>query len=337
MRRGFIKLGYSREIYDEVQQKLYKMRNNAWDELNRRKEIFYKRFPEAEKIEKELCATSIEAARAVLSGSDSSKELVKLREKNKMLKESITDILKSINLPEDYLEIKYHCSKCCDEGFIDGMMCSCMKNMLKAEAYNKLNELSPLEFSSFENFSLDYYSETPCKDGEQSPRERMSLILSFCRRYAENFKKDSPSLLLTGNTGLGKTHLSLAIAREAIEKGFGVIYTSTQNMILNMEKEKFKSYYSENESEKLYTDCDLLIIDDLGTEYATAFSSAAIYNVINSRIMRNKPTIISTNFSMRELEKYYTQRMVSRIIGNNIRLEFIGSDIRQKRIKRRNK
>ena len=330
-------MGYSREIYDEVQQKLYRMRNNAWDELSRKKEIFYKRFPEAANIEKELSATSVEAAKAVLSGSDSSFELMKLREKNKDLKQRLSNILKSVKLPEDYLEIKYNCSECEDEGFIDGMMCKCMKNMLKLEAYNKLNEFSPLETSSFDNFSINYYSDVPAHDGEQSPRERMTLILNFCKKYAENFRKDSPSLLMTGNTGLGKTHLSLAIAREAINKGFGVIYTSTQNMISNMEKEKFRGYVVSNESEKHYADCDLLIIDDLGTEYATPFSSAAVYNVINSRIMRGKPTIISTNLSMRELEKYYTQRMVSRIIGNNIRLEFLGSDVRQKYMKMRSK
>lgn len=337
MKGEAVKLGYSREIYDEVQQKLYRIRNKAWDELTRRKEFFYKRFPEAANIERELSATSVEAAKAVLSGSDSSVELVKLREKNKDLKQRLSSILQRVNLPEDYLEIKYNCPECEDEGFIDGIMCKCMKNMLKLEAYNKLNELSPLETSSFDNFSVNYYSDAPMHDGEQSPRERMTLIFNFCKKYAENFKKNSPSLLMTGNTGLGKTHLSLAIAREAINKGFGVIYTSTQNMISNMEKEKFRGYAASNESEKHYADCDLLIIDDLGTEYATPFSSAAVYNVINSRIMRGKPTIISTNLSMRELEKYYTQRMVSRIIGNNIRLEFLGSDVRQKHMRMRNK
>lgn len=337
MKGEAVKLGYSREIYDEVQQKLYRIRNKAWDELTRRKEFFYKRFPEAANIERELSATSVEAAKAVLSGSNSSVELVKLREKNKNLKQRLSSILQRVNLPEDYLEIKYNCPECEDEGFIDGIMCKCMKNMLKLEAYNKLNDLSPLETSSFDNFSVNYYSDIPMHDGEQSPRERMTLIFNFCKKYAENFKKNSPSLLMTGNTGLGKTHLSLAIAREAINKGFGVIYTSTQNMISNMEKEKFRGYAASNESEKHYADCDLLIIDDLGTEYATPFSSAAVYNVINSRIMRGKPTIISTNLSMRELEKYYTQRMVSRIIGNNIRLEFLGSDVRQKHMRMRNK
>ncbi len=330
-------MGYSKEIYDEVQRKLYRIRNKSWDEMNEKKRIFYKRFPEAQKIEKELSLTSIEVAKAILKGSDSSYELYKLREKNKILRKKLSDILKSVNLPEDYLEIKYNCDKCLDEGFIDGIMCNCMKDMLKKEAYDRLNDLSPLDVSTFENFSLDYYSDYPSQNGEQSPRKRISLILSFCKKYAANFKKDSPSLLMTGNTGLGKTHLSLAIAKEAIEKGFGVIYSSTQNMISNMEKGKFKGFFDYNPSEKYYSECDLLIIDDLGTEYSTSFSSSAIYNVINSRIMRRKPTIISTNLSMRELEKYYSQRMVSRIIGNNVRLEFLGTDVRQKLMEIRRK
>ena len=136
--------------------------------------------------------------------------------------------------------------------------------------------------------------------------------------------------MLTGGTGLGKTHLSLSIAREVINKGFGVIYGSAQNIVSKMENEKFRNYQSSDESERHYIDCDLLIVDDLGTEYTTAFSSAAIYNIINSRIMMSKPTIISTNLTMKDMEKSYTYRMVSRVIGNNIRLEFLGSDIRQK-------
>ncbi len=330
-------MGYSREVYEEVQKKLYQMRNNSWEELNRKKDIFYKRFPEAEKIEKQLAFTAVESARAVLSGANSRLELCKLREKNKSLKEDLKNILLSVELPEDYLEIHHSCEKCKDEGFIDGVMCDCMKNMLKKEAYNRLNKMSPLELSSFDNFSLDYYSEIPFNENEQSSRKRMELIFNFCKKYVDGFTKNSPGLLMTGNTGLGKTHLSLAIAREVINKGFGVIYGSTQNIVSEMEKEKFQNRFGSEESERHYVDCDLLIIDDLGTEYSTPFSSAAIYNIINSRIMRNKPTIISTNLSMKEMEKNYSPRMVSRIIGNNIRLEFLGSDIRQKMMKSRKK
>ncbi len=326
-------MGYSREIYDEVQKKLYKMRNKSYEELNRKKEIFYKRFPVASDIEKNLASTALEAARAVLGGKNVAEALYKLKEKNKILRENLKEILKSVDLPEDYLEVRHSCEKCADEGFIDGMMCICMKDMLKKESYKKLNQMSPLELSSFENFSLDYYTDGSSDSAEQSPRKRMTQILKFCKKYADEFSKNSPNLLMTGSTGLGKTHLSLAIAREVINKGYGVIYGSTQNMVSKMEKEKFKNFRDENESEQHFIDCDLLIIDDLGTEYSTAFSNAAIYNVINSRIIMGKTTIISTNLSMRELEKNYTQRMISRIIGNNIWLEFLGSDIRQKRIK----
>jgi len=323
-------VGYSREIFEEVQKKLYKKRNEAWEELERKKEILYRRFPMAEKIEKELSSTALQSARAVIAGNNSKTELIKLREKNKLLREKLKEILLSVDLPEDYLETNYSCKKCSDEGFVDGIMCECMKDMLKKESYARLNSMSPLELSSFENFSLDYYSDVSPDKSEQSPRKRMSLILDFCKKYAKNFNVHSPGLLLTGGTGLGKTHLSLSIAREVINKGFGVIYGSAQNIVSKMENEKFKNYQNGEESERHYIDCDLLIIDDLGTEYNTAFSSAAIYNIINSRIMMNKPTIISTNLSMKEMEKSYTYRTVSRIIGNNIRLEFLGSDIRQK-------
>lgn len=331
-------MGYSKEIYDKVQKELYDIKMEAVDELNRKKDILYNRFPEAAEIEKQLSATAIKAARAVISGANSKDELLKLRQTTKNLRERLTQILKSVNLPENYLELNYRCKKCSDEGYIDGIMCDCMKKMMKKEVYNELNKMSPLELSSFENFSLDFYSDTPQPNSELTPKKRMAKILEFCEKYASQFKKNSPSLLMTGSTGLGKTHLSLAIAKEVIEKGFGVIYGSAQNIISKVEKEKFRGYQnSSDETERHYIDCDLLIIDDLGTEYLTSFSSAAIYNIVNSRIMMNKPTIISTNLSMKELEKNYSQRMVSRIIGNNIRLEFLGSDIRQKIMFQKNK
>lgn len=325
-------MGYSREIYEEVQNKLYKMRQSALDELNFKKEIFYKRFPRAGEIEKKLSLTAVKVAKAVLGGGSATDEIKKLKEKNKILKNELSEILKNAGLPKDYLEIKYSCSKCSDEGIIDGRLCLCMKDMLKKESYNRLNKMSPLELSSFDNFSLDYYLKTSPED-KNSPHKRMSLIYSFCRKYADKFQKNSPSLLLTGRTGLGKTHLSLAIASEVINNGFTVIYGSAQSMVSKLERERFQNYGESGESEKHFINCDLLIIDDLGTEFMSSFSVAAIYNIINSRIMMNKATIISTNLTMRELEKNYTERLVSRMIGNNIRLEFLGEDVRQKKLK----
>ena len=134
---------------------------------------------------------------------------------------------------------------------------------------------------------------------------------------------------MQGATGLGKTHLSLAIANVVLNKRFGVIYGSTPNILSKLEKERFRYTRTYEDSEKYLLDCDLLILDDLGTEYSTAYSSSTIYNIINSRIMMSKPTIISTNLSVRELEKVYSERLVSRIMGNHLRLRFLGTDIRQ--------
>ncbi|MBR2734919.1 MAG: ATP-binding protein [Clostridia bacterium] len=326
-------MGYSKEIYDVVRQKLYELRIKSLEELERKKKLFFTRFPEASEIEKNLALVALDSARSVLGGHDAKKELERLRERSVSLRNRLSEILKSVNLPEDYLELKHNCEKCEDEGFVDGVMCGCMRDMLKKESYGKLNRMSPLELSSFDTFSLDYYPENS-ESGSQNPRDRMKIIFDFCKKYSDKFSKKSPNLIMMGNTGLGKTHLSLAIASEAISKGYGVIYVSAPNMVSKLEKEKFQNYGKDSEeTEKHFIDCDLLIIDDLGTEYSNAFSNAAIYNIVNSRIMMTKPTIVSTNLTMKELEKNYSPRMVSRIIGNNIRLEFLGFDIRQKRLK----
>ncbi len=167
----------------------------------------------------------------------------------------------------------------------------------------------------------------------------MRNIFNYCRRYADNFKKDSGNLLFTGATGLGKTHLSLAIAAEAINKGFGVVSGTAQTFALSLERERFtRNEESGDDTLDLLNDCDLLIIDDLGMEISSSYIMSAIYNVIDTRIMLKKPTIISTNLSMLELEKRYTERFVSRVIGFYDRLPFRGKDIRmQKKLNPQNK
>lgn len=326
-------MGYSRDIYESAEKKLYEFRKEAQNNADRKREMFYSRFPRAKVLENKISLTAIRAAKAVIRGADVKKELEELREKNLELRNELTSLLKSVNLPDNYLDTLYRCSKCSDQGFIDGIMCKCMSDLLKKEAYDRLNRESPLSLCTFESFSLDFYSDIPAREGGQSPRRRMSLILDYCRGHAKKFGSGSPGLLMRGSTGLGKTHLSLAIANEVIKKGFGVIYVSTQNMATRLEKEKFRGIGMDVNSEELLIGCELLIIDDLGTEFSTNFSNAAIYNIVNSRIMKGNPTIISTNLSMKELERSYTERMVSRIIGNNIQLEFFGTDIRQKKIK----
>ena len=211
-------------------------------------------------------------------------------------------------------------------------MCSCLKKRLRAEAYKSLNALTPLSLSTFETFSLDYYSEQPEASG-RSERGTMTRVLDVCMTYAQNFSLHSSNLILMGGTGLGKTHLSLAIANTPLAKGFGVVYSSVNNIVAKLEREHF-GREEENDTSSLLLDCDLLILDDLGTEFRTAFSVAEIYNIVNTRQMAQRPTIISTNLTMKEIEERYTERFASRILGGYVRLSFCGRDVRlQKRMR----
>lgn len=323
-------MGYNKDIYEKAKTILSERRNRALSDAENRKNIFYGKYPEAEKIDYILSSTAIKAGKAVLSGKDAKTELEKLKKENLALQNRLEEIYKSAGIDSSYLQVKYNCPKCRDTGYIDGKMCDCMKQLLRETAYAQLNSLSPLSLSTFDSFSLDYYSDSPIDNSTVIPKDRMSKILKFCREYANNFGKGSKSLLMCGTTGLGKTHLSLAIANEVIEKGYGVIYCSAPNILTKLQNEHFsRNKNEESDTEEYLTDCDLLIIDDLGTEFITQFTSSAIYNILNTRIMTAKPTIISTNMSIRELEKSYSQRFVSRIMGESIKLDFAGRDIRQ--------
>ena len=158
----------------------------------------------------------------------------------------------------------------------------------------------------------------------------MANIFEFAKDYAQNFKKNSDNLLFLGGVGLGKTHLSLSIINVVTEKGFGVIYDSAQNLFNKIEKEHF-SYSGSNEIIDAVLSCDLLVIDDLGTEFITPFTVSQFYNIINSRINSGLPTIINTNLDFSEIQENYTARVLSRIMGNYKIKKFMGDDIRIKK------
>ena len=326
-------MGYGREVRKSAAVKLEGYRKEALSGAEQRKLELYTRYPRAGEIDRQLSKTAVQAARAVLAGENAKEQLLKLRQENLSLQREMAEILRAAKLPADYLSPRFRCQHCHDEGYVDGVMCACLKQLLRTEAYDRLNRLSPLSLSTFDSFSLEYYSDTPQKEGFPSPQKRMSDILRFCKNYAAGFSTDSPNLLMQGATGLGKTHLSLAIAQVAINKGYGVIYVSAPNIVAQLEKERFRYQRGDGQcdSEQHLIECDLLILDDLGTEFSTSFSNAAIYNIINTRMMASRPTIISTNLAMKELERVYSERLVSRIMGNLTRLFFIGNDIRQQK------
>lgn len=326
-------MGYSKDIIEAANRTMERRRSQSMAKAEQRRRGFFARYPRALEIEQELSRTAAKAAKAILTGADARQQLERLKQHNQSLQAELAALLRTSGVAEDYLEVHYACPLCKDEGYIDGKMCSCMKQLLRDEAYQRLNALSPLSLSSFDTFSLEYYGEAPAKEGGVPPRKRMEDIFRYCKNYAANFDPQlSPGLLMEGTTGLGKTHLSLAIAKTVIAKGFGVIYCSAPNIVGKLEKERFRYNRGTSEESDVYLlECDLLILDDLGTEFSTSFSSSAIYNILNSRLMASKPTIISTNLTMWELEKQYSERLVSRIIGNHVRLEFLGNDVRQQK------
>ena len=327
-------MSYPSDVYAQAMSVLEKRRIFSEQELEKRRELLFARSPRAQQLERMIGRTSAAAAKTVLAGGDVRAALEELRDKNLSLQKELAGIIQGFGFPENYLEPWYTCPLCRDKGDIDGKMCDCMKKLLRQIAFDRLNAMSPLELSEFDAFDLNYYPKT-APPGGRSPYDIMSRILKYCRRYAESFSLFSDSLLMQGGPGLGKTHLSLAIAREVIDRGFGVVYVSAPALMSQLAKESFD--YSSKNTESIsraLTDCDLLIIDDLGTEFGTRFSTAAMYNMINTRMITSKPTIISTNLTMKELQESYGSRVTSRLIGGLKRLEFIGRDIRQlKRMK----
>lgn len=321
-------MGVNHKILQQAEKELENLRKNQIEENEKRKSNFYKNVKRAQEIDNLLSKTAITAAKAVLSGKKAKDMLSDLKIKNLELQNELKSLLISNNLPVNYLEVKYKCPHCKDTGYIDGIMCSCLKKLIKKITYDNLNRLSPLSLSKFETFNVNYYPDSTTRDGVNA-RLHMEKVFYFCQQYASNFNKYSENLFMQGATGLGKTHLSLAIANTVINSGYNVIYTSTPNIISKLEKEHFNNNFRDDETEKHLIECDLLILDDLGTEFQTNFSNATIYNLINSRIMYKNPTIISTNLSVKEIQSAYSKRLVSRIMGDYKRLFFLGNDMRQ--------
>ncbi len=325
-------MAYSKKIFDKATEKLNFRRNSALNMVEYRKKELYSAFPRLNEIEKTLGEIGAQTAKSVLNGSSAIDELKLLKEKSIALQNEYKAILTENGYAEDYLEPHFSCEKCGDTGYVElenkTVTCDCYKKLLSDTACEELNKISPLSLSTFDSFELGYYSGNPDENGK-IPYNRMVKILKHCADYAHNFSLSSKGLLLMGSTGLGKTHLSLAIANEVIQKGYSVVYVSAPDILTKLEREHFAYGYSEKEQiMNSLLDCDLLILDDLGTEFVTQFTSTAIYNIFNTRINAGKPVIINTNLTVDELGKVYTKRFTSRLTSSCEQLEFIGRDIR---------
>lgn len=320
-------MGYTQETYKEATRILRERREKAERTAELHRAEVKAKCPQLAVIEQEMANTGLRAIHTVGAGKSAKETIESLAKYNLELQEQRKQLLLDNGYPENYLHPAYTCPICEDKGVDEnGNACACYQKLLKETAYALLAKQTPLRLCGFDDFTLSQYPNTPDANGN-IPREEMEGILSFCKGYAKDFTPHSGSLFLYGKTGLGKTHLSLAIAAEVIKLGYGVIYGSAQNLLSKLEKERFGKAKDED-TESLLLDCDLLILDDLGTEFTTAFTVAEIYNIVNTRDLQKKPTIINTNLNFKEFTDKYSDRVTSRILGSYTVLHFLGNDMR---------
>jgi len=312
---------------------LPKVKIKAMAELNRRRsqsEQSYElrraqaleKVPGLAKLEKEIASVCTELCRVIGMGEEAERLVEKLKEKNLAAQKKERELLVKHGFRPDALLISYHCPACEDTGFGgDGRFCECHKLLLRQLEHKRLSELFPLDKFTFESFSLDYYP--PEFRGE------MEGTLETCREYARNFHTGMPSLFFYGETGLGKTHLSGAIINEVIERGFGVEYGRAPQLFPQMTRERFDSHSREHTQEALLA-ADLFVLDDLGAEAANAITIEQLYNIIDTRLCKGLPTIISSNCTPQELQERYGRRIASRLLYEGYEtFHFFGTDIRE--------
>lgn len=311
-------MSYSQEVYSRATEMLERRKEKATMEAQFRFDEISAKIPELESIQQKLSNIGLSISKVFLFSDDKKADMEKLMEESLKLQDEKKKLLVKYGYDENALNITYHCPDCKDTGFIGSRRCKCHKELLKNIERENLSKIAPIDDCTFDAFKTEYYPDT----------ERAERIRANCLKYATNFTTNSKSIIFYGGTGLGKTHLSLAIANVAINRGYSVVYGTAQNILNDLQNENFGRTDNIRYYERAVLNCDLLIIDDLGTEFKSAYTVAELYNIINSRILAKLPTIISTNSTPQELEEKYDQRVTSRIIGEYAPLVLQGNDIR---------
>ncbi|MCI1930087.1 MAG: ATP-binding protein [Clostridia bacterium] len=318
-------------IYKEVIKNFDMQRTSDKADLNKRRKTVYKAVPRIEEIDNEINLTGIKIAKQIMSSPDESgKFVIELKNELNSLKTEKNNLLKANNFPKDYLEMRYRCEKCKDTGFIGNKECSCFTQMLVDKAYSNSNIREIAKKENFDNFNINLYSPVIKEKEGISPRENIQRILAVCVDFTKNFGCKKENLLFYGKPGLGKTFLCSSIAKELLDKGVTVLYLTAPEMFRQLEDEKFsrKDEYEKSGFLDDMMSVDLLIIDDLGTEFPTAFTNSELFDILNTRMISKKPVIVSTNLEISDIQGHYSDRVTSRIIGVYRFLKFIGDDIR---------
>lgn len=316
---------YDGKLLAKARGRLEEIKAGNQAEQNRRLSLIYSRIPEIESIDSRMRAQMAELVRVTIARKADVKERIKVLENENLdLQMRKAQLLRKAGYETNYLEAIYSCPKCKDSGVFEGGVCSCLEKLYNQALTEELGTLLQDGDECFENFDIELYP--------QQSRDDMSLVYESCKKFAEKFPDVSRSLLLQGGTGLGKTFLSACIARVVAAKGCSVCYDTASAALDCFEKQKFSRNPEEAEIASVRVqrmlDCDLMILDDLGTEMITPMSVSALYTLINSRLVKGRKTIISTNCSDTELQRKYSPQICSRIEGEFLCLPFVGKDIR---------
>ncbi len=317
-------MGYNMENFRRIREEYKEKYKRAEAEADVRRRELWSKIEGLRELDRALSETGNKLINLILGKSNETFEKIKANAER--LGQERALLLAAHGYPEDYSDPRYECEICHDSGYVDGQMCECMKLKLRMAGYESSGIAKLMSEQTFENFKLDYYRTN------QRAYDNMSYVLKTMREYADDFEPEkSQNLLLLGGTGLGKTHLSTALAKSLIDSGHDVVYTGAIGMIADFEHNRFGNATGGESGNNLdrYYDCDLLIIDDLGAEVSNQFTVSTIYNVLNNRISLGLPTVISTNLNQNELNTRYWDRITSRILGEFRPLIFVGNDVRK--------
>ena len=320
-------MAYSNEVVQRARNRLAQAKEDRESANRQHLAQAYAKVPRIKEIDILLRRTMAQAAQAAfLQGSDGRELLEQARRQNLELQQERA-LLIFENFEEGYLDESPICEVCGGTGYLGSNMCECLSELCRQEQKKEVSILTGGK-ESFSQFRLDYYSDYTDSKYGASPRTIMERNFQNCRRYAMTFSPNSGNLLFVGGTGLGKTFLSACIARAVADKGYSVVYETAGHLFANLEQAKFGGSEEARKESRKYTDCDLLILDDLGTEMPGQFVTAALYGLLNDRILYNKPMVVSTNLNVDEISRRYSPQIASRLHGSFSRLTFVGEDIR---------
>ncbi len=320
-------MAYSAEVVKRARDRLAQAKADRESENNQHLQVAYRQVPRLLEIDRQLRQTMALAAQAVFAkGGDVQAAMDAVKEKNLALQQERAALV-AVHFEEGFLDESPICSRCGGSGYVGSTMCECLQELCRQEQRKELTLLSGGK-ENFSQFRLDYYSDIPDSRIGASPRAIMERVLRHCRSYATTFTPNSGNLLFVGGTGLGKTFLSACVARTVADRGYSVMYETADRLFAKLEQAKFSgSEEARREVEKL-KNCDLLILDDLGTEMPGQFVTASLYSLMNDRLLAAKPMVISTNLNIDELSRRYSPQIASRLRGNYAMLTFVGEDIR---------